>query len=330
VWSKDHDVFQTGGVPQDKLLDVYPPGTVYGQVTKAAAAATGLPEGLPVVAGAGDKQCEVLGGGGIAPGQAYVAYGTLSCLCTTVYEQAVIAESGGYWTWGAAVPGAWHLEAGIVGHWMVTWFRDEFCRDAVEEAGKRGVSPEQILNEEAAEIPPGAQGLVVFPYWRPPSYLPQATGLMLGFHDAVHKRPHVFRAILEGIAFELRRGLEVFARDSGVPITDVVVGGGGSKSDLGMQATADIFGVPCKRPHTSETCALGAAISGAAGAGMYSSFAEAAQHMTRSASVFEPIPENVDLYDAMYEKVFTMVCPALAEVFKSITEIRECTLQEQT
>jgi len=318
----DPKVYEVYGMPREKIMDMVDPGTVYGVITKAAAEATGLPEGLPVVAGAGDKQCEVLGGGATRRGNAYVTYGTLSSLCTTSYDKPMVAKAGEYYSFGSALPGVWHAETSVRGHWMVTWFKEEFGYAAVVEAEKRGISPEQVLNEEAEKVPPGAEGLVLFPYFDARPFVPEATGLILGFYDAVHKRPHVFRAILEGIAYGLRGGLQVFEQDSGVPISKVVVGGGGSKSDLGMQATADIFGIPCTRPHTPETCALGAAMEAAVGVGMYKDFDEVVEHMTRAKSVFEPIPENVKLYNDIYERVFTQIYPSLEGVFKSLNEIR--------
>jgi sugar (pentulose or hexulose) kinase len=322
AWSEDPATYEAVGVSREKMLDVYPPGTVYGTITREAAEATGLPEGLPVVAGAGDKQCEALGAGAVTRGRAYITYGTYSSIAITTYDRPIVAKAGEYHTLGAAVAGAWGSEGGIGrGHWLVSWFRDQFASQAVEEARKRGVSPEQILNEEAEKVPPGAEGLILFPYWLPWPTIPQAKGLILGFYDAVHKRPHVFRAILEGIAYGLRGIRDILVRDSGVPIEAVTIGGGGSKSNLGMQATADILGIPCSRPHTPETCALGAAIDGAVGVGMYADFEDAIKHMTRSERVFEPIPQNQELYDAIYEKVFTQIYPSLEGVFTSLNEL---------
>jgi sugar (pentulose or hexulose) kinase len=321
--SDDPAAYESFGMPREKVVDAYPPGTVVGLISREAAAETGLPEGLPVAVGAGDKQCEVLGGGAILPGQAYVTYGTLSSLLITTYARPLVSATGEYRSIGAAVPGAWNPELSLMrGHWIVTWFKEEFGHQAVEEAAKRGVSPEQVLNEEAGRVPPGSQGLVVFPYWEARPSVPEATGLILGFYDGVHTRAHVFRAILEGIAYGLRRGLETLACDSGVPIRDVTVGGGGSKSDPGMQITADIFGVPCKRPHTAETCVLGAAMEAAVGIGMYPDFGAAVRTMTRSRDCFEPIPANQALYDAVYDRVFTRIYPALEGVFANLNQIR--------
>jgi sugar (pentulose or hexulose) kinase len=122
TWPDDPAAYETYGMPREKLMDIVLPGTVYGGVTKAAAEATGLPEGLPVVAGAGDKQCEVLGAGAIGTGEVYVSYGTLACVNTFCYtEQAPTPRGGEYYTMGAAVPGGWNLEASLRGHLMVSW-----------------------------------------------------------------------------------------------------------------------------------------------------------------------------------------------------------------
>lgn len=325
-WPDDSFSFEAYGMPREKLMDIVPPGTIYGCVTREAAEATGLPEGVPVVAGAGDKQCEVLGGGAVGRGQAYVTYGTLSSALTIAYDRPIISNCGAYYTLGAAVPGAWSPETSVRGHWMVTWFRDEFCRDLIAKAQECGLPPEELLNREAEQVPPGSEGLVVFPYWDARPSKSEAKGLILGFYNGLHRRPHVFRAILEGIAYGLREGIEHFAADSGVPITSVTVGGGGSKSDIGMQASADIFGVPCRRPHTAETSGLGAAIEAAVGIGLYGSYDEAVKHMTRAEAVFEPNPKNQELYDAIYQRVFSKIYPSLEQVFVSLNEIAQHTL----
>jgi len=320
AWHDNPVMYAVCGIPREKLADIYPPGTVLGHVTKAAAEETGLPEGLPIAAGAGDKMCETLGAGAIRPGQASITYGTLAGLDITT-DAHVQAQGGEYWTFPSAVAGAWNPEFAVPrGYWMVTWFRDEFGWKEMEEAAKRGVSPEEVLNEQAARVPPGAEGLVLAPYWSPPSVAPLSKGVILGF-EAHHTRAHVFRAILEGIAYGLRQGLDLFARDTGAPIEEVTIGGGGAQSDIAMQATADIFGIPTKRPHTVQICSLGAAMDAAVGAGLYGGFEDTVAHMTRSARVFEPIPENQTLYDAIYERVYKKLYPSLEEVYKNLKAI---------
>lgn len=315
--------YEAFGMPREKVVDAYPPGTVAGLVTAAAAAATGLPVGLPVVIGAGDKQVEVLGGGAIFTGRAYITSGTMSSILITTFNQPLVHSKRHYRSLGAAIPGAWNPEYVLRGHWMVNWFAEQFCKHEIEASHRLGVTAEELLNQEAEKVPPGAHGLVLYPYWDAQAHAPLASGLILGFHDGVHKRGHVFRAILEGIAYGLRAGKEILDRDSTTPIKEIVVGGGGSKSRIGMQAYADILGLPCLRTQTAETCSLGAAIAAAVGGGVYPDFFSAVENMVHYQECFQPIPKNQGLYEEIYQRVYARLYPCLEEIFGSLTEIRE-------
>ena len=128
------------------------------------------------------------------------------------------------------------------------------------------------------------------PYWSPGLKVPgpEARGAIIGFGD-VHTRAHLYRAILEGLAYALREGAERTAQRSGVPITELRVAGGGSQSDAAMQITADIFGLPASRPHVYEASGLGAAIDAAVGLGLHPDFDTAVSEMTHLGETFEPV-----------------------------------------
>ncbi len=132
-------------------------------------------------------------------------------------------------------------------------------------------------------------GLTLQPYWSPGIREPglEAKGAMIGFGD-VHTRAHIYRAILEGLAYALRQGKERIEKRSGTPIVRLRVAGGGSQSDAAMQLTADIFGLPAERPHVYEASGLGAAIDCAVGLGLYPDVASAVAGMTRVGRVFLP------------------------------------------
>lgn len=322
AWPDDPKVYEDYGLPREKLMELIPPGSVYGPLTKAAAEATGLPEGILVIAAAGDKQEESLGAGVITPGEFYVTFGTAGTVLTTVRDKYPVSKDGSYFAFGSAVPGAYSAEGGLFrSHWIVTWFKEEFGHAAIEEAKRRGISAEEILNEEAEKIPPGSDGLIVFPFWDARPWYPQAKGMILGFHGSDHTRAHVFRAILEGISYGLRGSMRVISNDIGQPIKKIVIGGGGSKSKIGMQSAADIFGMPCQKVHTSETCALGAAITAAVGSDYFKSFTEAVTHMNRNTETFDPIPANVKMYNDYYEKIFTQIYPSFERVFTDLNEL---------
>ena len=162
------------------------------------------------------------------------------------------------------------------GYWMVNWFKEQFGHHEQSRALAEDVAPEQLFDELVNAVPPGSMGLMLQPYWTPGIKVPgpEAKGAIIGFGD-VHTRAHVYRAILEGLAYALREGKERIEKRSGVPITQLRVSGGGSQSDAAMQLTADIFGLPTARPHVYETSALGAAIDAAVGLGLYPDFASA-------------------------------------------------------
>lgn len=297
------------------------PGDVIGEITARACEQTGIPAGLPVVAAAADKACEVLGAGCLTPDIACLSFGTTATVNTTTNKYVEVIPLVP--PFPAAVPGAYNTEVNIFrGFWLVSWFKREFGHLELELAGERGVAPEQLLDDMIADIPPGCMGLMLQPYWssgvRVPG--PEAKGAIIGFGD-VHTRAHVYRAILEGLAYALRAGLERTERKNKVRARAVRVSGGGSQSRVAMQITADVFNRPAERPHTYETSALGAAIVASVGLKLHSNFETAVAAMTRVGRVFEPIPTNRDIYDELYEKVYTRMYARLRCLYRDIRDI---------
>ncbi len=300
------------GIEKGHCVKLFRPDEVLGKITKKASEATGIPEGLPVVVGAGDKQSELLGAGAIEPTIAEISFGTATAM-HVLTKKYINDKAMRFFTWPAAIPNAWDIEMFIHrGFWMVTWFKQEFGAREALEAQKRGVAPEVIFDEVIRTIPPGSMGLVLQPYWSPMVYNKFAKGSMIGF-GAVHTRAHIYRAILEGIGFELRRLSEVVQARTGVKFREIRVGGGGSKSDTAVQIAADMFGLPVSRMATSEISALGAAIDTAVATGMHTNFEDAVKAMVRKGKTFEPNPESQkiynDLYNDVYKKLYTVMEP---------------------
>ncbi|HEY86001.1 MAG TPA: carbohydrate kinase, partial [Chloroflexi bacterium] len=160
------------------------------------------------------------------------------------------------------------------------------------------------------------------PYWSPGLKVPgpEAKGAIIGFGD-VHTRAHLYRAILEGLAYALREGKERSERRSKIPITELRVSGGGSQSDAAMQITADIFGLPTARPHIYETSGLGAAIDAAVGLGLHPDFETAVQAMTRVGRWFVPDAPTHATYDALYHRVYKQMYKRLKPLYEEIREI---------
>jgi len=320
AWHSVKIAYEPFGLEPEHMVDLSSPDTVLGHVTAKASAETGLPVGLPVVVGAGDKQSELLGAGAIDQSIGVVSYGTATCM-EIITKKYIMDKSLRFFTWPAALPRAWDIELFIHrGFWMVTWFKQEFGHREAMEAEKRGVAPEVILDEVIKTIPPGSMGLMVQPYWSPMVSAKYAKGSIIGFGD-VHTRAHIYRAILEGLGYELRRLYEFFNSKTGVTLKELRVGGGGSRSDVAVQVAADIFNLPVSRMATYEICALGAAIDTAVGTGMFASFEEAVASMVKKGRVFEPDAQSHRIYDDLYQGVYTKTYGALEPLYKKVASV---------
>lgn len=303
------------------LPELVSPGEVLGHLTPAAAAHLGLPPGLPVVAAASDKACEILGSGGLHPDIACMSYGTTATINTTSrrYVEPIPLMP----PYPSALPGHFSTEVMIYrGFWMVSWFKKEFGLRERHIARERGIQPEVLFDELVNSVPAGSMGLMLQPYWSPGVKQPgpEAKGSIIGFGD-VHTRAHIYRAMLEGLAYALREGKERIEKRSGVKIRTLRVAGGGSQSDAAMQLTADIFGLPAERPHTWETSGLGAAIDAAVGLGLHPDFETAVAAMTRVGDVFQPDPTTRELYERLYSEVYLQMYPRLQPIYRKIREI---------
>lgn len=321
-WAGPRDFkWQVMPVTRDMLPELVRPGETIGALLPEAAAHLGLPEGLPVLAAASDKACEILGSGGLAPDTGCMSYGTTATINTT---NARYVEPIRFMPpYPSALPGHYSTEVMIYrGFWMVSWFKQEFGLREQKLAEQKGIEPEALFDELVEAVPPGSMGLMLQPYWSPGVRQPgpEAKGSIIGFGD-VHTRAHVYRAILEGLAYALREGKERIEKRSGHGIKRLRVAGGGSQSDAAMQLTADIFGLPAERPHTYETSGLGAAIDAAVGLGLHPDFHTAVQAMTRTGQVFQPDPEAAALYRRLYREVYQEMYPRLQPLYRKIRDI---------
>ena len=322
TWAGSGD-WKWQAVPVDRgwLPELVPPGGKLGAITTAASEATGIPASLPLLAAAGDKACEVLGSGALDPHVGAISLGTTATFNTTHrrYVEVVPVVP----PYPAAVPGAYLLEVQVYrGYWMIEWFRREFGAAEAARARELGVDVEPLFDELAAATPPGSMGLVLQPYWSPGVRVPgpEAKGAVIGWGD-VHTRAHLYRAILEGLAYALREGMERTVKRTKVPVTEIRVSGGGSQSPAAVQLTADIFGLPAMQPHTHETSGLGAAIDAAAGLGIHPSFEAAVAAMTRVAETRDPDPAAHALYEDLYRNVYLRMYQRLKPLYEEIRRI---------
>lgn len=308
-------------VEPNMLPKLVPPGQVLGKISKAAAEQTGIPAGLPLIAAAADKACEVIGSGSFDPSVGCISYGTAATINAT--HKKYVEPIPLLPAFPSAVPGYHTVEVLVYrGYWMVNWFKQEFGLAEQIEAEKNGMEPEMLFEKFLESIPACSLGLVLLPYWTPgiKSPGPEAKGAIIGFGD-VHTRAHIYRAIIEGIAFALREGKERIEKRSGVPITSLRVSGGGSQSMRALQLTADVFGLPTSRPTLYETSGLGAAVDAAVGLGYYGDFKSAVSAMTRFGEVFEPDPANHRMYDDLYRQVYKQMYRRLKPLYEKIRMI---------
>jgi len=306
-------------VPLDKLPGIVAPGAEIGRITPSAHAETGIPAGIPLIAAGSDKGCETIGMGVTTPSRASLSFGTTATIQTTSPKyMEPLAFMPAY---PAPIPGHFNPEVEIFrGYWMITWFKNQFACEEVREAETRGIVPEAMLDELLRKTPAGAHGLVMQPYWTPMFKMPSAKGAIIGFGD-VHERAHLYRAIIEGLAFGLKDGLHAMEKVSRTKITELAVSGGASQSDEICRITADVFNLPLVRGETFETSGLGAAMVVAAGLGMYPSVEAAIGAMARRDAVFEPDPGRAALYEKLYLRVYKKMYGALAPLYEQIRTI---------
>lgn len=311
------------GLPlrRDQMPDLVPPGEVLGHISAEAAALTGIPAGLPLIAAAADKACEVLGAGCLTPEIGCIGYGTTATINMTFsrYIEGIPMIP----PYPAAIPGRYTLESQITrGYWMIDWFKREFGEVEQRAAAEQGIAPETLFDALAAAAPPGAAGLILQPFWSPGIKIPgpEARGAITGF-DGRHGRAHLYRAILEGIAYALRDAGERAERRSGVQMRELRVAGGGSQSVEAMQITADVFGLPAAQPHVYEASGLGAAIDAAVGLGLHPDFTAAVREMTHLGRVYEPDAGRHSLYNDLFERIYKRLYSRLKPLYQDLQHI---------
>ncbi len=321
-WLKPNDVkWRLFSCRPEQMPKIVAPSQLLGHITAKAAAATGILQGTPMIAAASDKACETLGAVGLATDTACLSFGTTATISTFTPKYVEVIKHIPAYT--AAVPHYYNPEYMIYrGFWMVSWFKEQFAHYEQALANHQGIDTEKLLDQAIKDIPAGCMGLIMQPYWSPGVRHPglEGKGALIGFGD-VHTRAHVYRAILEGLAYELKLGYDTIVKRTGKPIKHLRVSGGGSQSDSAMQLTADIFGMPAYRPHTFEATGLGAAINCAVGLGVYPNHQTACDAMIHVGEKFAPIAANVQLYKRLYNEVYLKMYDRLKPLYESIQDI---------
>lgn len=322
TWAAPGDwKWQAVPMAKDILPDLVPPAQQLGEITPEASAETGIPAGLPLIAAAADKACEVIGSGALESNIGCLSFGSAATINTT--HRRYIEVIPLIPPYPSAVPDAYTLDIQVYrGFWMVSWFKREFGLLEQMLSEKEGAEVETLFDKLVDQVPPGSLGLTLQPYWSPGLKVPgpEARGAIIGWGDA-HTRAHLYRAIIEGLAYALREGKERTERRSHVPITELRIAGGGSQSDAAMQIAADVFGLPASRPHIYEASGLGAAIDAAVGLKLHPDFETAVAEMTRTSQTFEPDPGAHRLYDELYNRVYSRMYDKLKPLYEALRSI---------
>lgn len=299
-WSKE--VLNALNIPIEYLGDVHESIVVSGKVHKKAAEVTGLKEDTPVVGGAGDQAAGAIGNGIIKSGQISSTIGTSGVVFAHL-DEPIIDEKGRVHTFCHAVPGAWHMMGVTQGAGLsLKWFRDNFCNNEIEVAKGMGIDPYVLMTKEAEKVPAGSRGVIYLPYLmgeRTPHLNPKAKGVFFGL-SAAHTKNEMLRAVIEGVSYSLLDCMEII-KDTGMNPTNVMVSGGGGKSELWRQILADMFNCKVSTNKSSEGPALGVALLAGVGTGVYKDIDEACSIAISENSVQFPKEENSLVYKRYYE-----------------------------
>jgi FGGY-family pentulose kinase len=294
--------------------DVTVLGEKVGELTNEAAQAIGLNAGTPVAQGGGDAFVAQIGLGVVNPGKMVLITGSSHVLSGQEEHPGSGEGFFGAYT-DAVVPGQYTIEGGQVSTGSVLkWFKEYFAVDALTEAGRRGVSAYDVLNEQIADIPVGSDGLIVLDYWqgnRTPYTDALAKGMIWGFSLA-HTPQHVYKAIQEGVCYGTAHILR-FMRAAGFEVNEFVAAGGFTKAPHLMQLHADVSGVPITLTEVGDAAILGGAILAAVGAGLFPTIPEAVKAMVHDKERVEPDQARHEEYQ-FYVDAYANTYPAMREL----------------
>ncbi len=301
-------VLDAAGIGATLLPAVFESPEVCARVSRQAAELTGLVEGTPIVAGAGDQAAGAVGMGITRPGAVSATIGT-SGVVFAATDRPALDPHGRLHTFCHAIPGRWHVmgvtqAAGL----SLRWIRDRW-------SGSDPAASYDLLTAEASQVPPGADGVIWAPYLmgeRTPHLDPSVRAALIGL-AASHTRGHIVRAVLEGVAFSLRDSFTIFA-ELDIPVECIRLGGGGARSGLWREIQAAIYGRAVETVTADEGAAYGAAILAGVGARIWSSVDEACEAVVRVGEVTRPTGDGIRAMNDRY-RVYRLVYPALREIY---------------
>ena len=310
-WSKE--LCALAGIPFEALPEIRKPTACGGKITAAAAAATGLPEGVAVIMGASDSAVEDYAAGAIAPGQCILKLATAGNVNVMTANAVPHPES---LTYSHVIPGMWYtVTATNAAAICQRWFRDLFCGTEKLEAAREGINVYDYLDRLAENAPPGANGVFFHPYLmgeRSPYWDPNLRGSFTGMSMGTTKED-LSRALLEGVAFSLRDCFRTIEK-MGLATHESILIGGGAKSRIWSRIVCDVFNTPVTCP-TGCDASFGSALLAGVGIGVFADEVSAVKQCLKLDRALRPIPENAEFYARRFEQ-YRRIHDALCNVYR--------------
>jgi xylulokinase len=325
AWSDE--MLEALDIPRAWLPEVTESPVISARVSRAAAAATGLPAGTPVAGGGGDQAAGAVGTGIVSQGTVSATIGT-SGVVFAASDSYRVEPQGRLHAFCHAVPGMWHLMGVMLSAaGSFRWFRDTLGGEERAEAERTRQDVYDVLTEEAAEAPAGCEGLIFLPYMtgeRTPYPDPNARGVYFGL-TLRHTKAHMTRSVLEGVSFGLRDSLELM-RTLGIDVQQVRASGGGARSTFWRQILADVFAAEIATVNVTEGAPYGAALLAGVGAGVYDSVPAAVAHTLTVTGLCAPGADQ-RVYADYYPR-YRALYPALAPEFAKLAKVVACHIRQ--
>ncbi len=309
-------ILEAAGLDPARLPDIRPSSSIVGHVLKGISDGAGVPAGTPVAIGGGDGACAAAGAGVVAEGSAYNYIGSSSWIALAT-KAPILDPDYKTFTFAHLVPGMFMPDGTMqAAGASYQWMRDQLCPGEIDSATVLQTSPYELMNAQAAQSPPGANGLLFLPYLmgeRSPHWNPNARGAFVGL-TIRHTRSDMIRAVLEGVAMNLRLILEAF-QAQGAEVEAMRLIGGGARGRIWNQIMADTYGIPVQRlAILEEATSMGAALAGGIAVGLYPGFSMATE--------MNPVAEAIDP-DPTHQATYAELTEIFKETYRALTPVYE-------